>query len=156
MGLALSAEDALTHMNVCFRINLALAADGGYPDMDFGYAERSDRNFIYPLGEWRTAFLVICGISLSLSSGLNETDITVTIIGTSTFWCANLSLQTTPLSSNPLLFPLTRLTDYESFTESYCDHETKSLMYTLGVLYSVLGLVYFIMIVCGEREGGGV
>lgn len=79
--------------------------------------------------------------------GLNSSDINVTILGTSTFWCANLTLSDFGFHTDLLLFPINRLTDYQTFTDAYCSHETKSLMYTLGVLYCVMGVIYFIMIV---------
>jgi len=80
--------------------------------------------------------------------GLTAKDLTFTEYNQAQFWCAYLPLSSFHLENNNVtLFPIARVDDYESVSSSYVNHTTKSLMYTLGVLYSILGFLFFVMLV---------
>jgi hypothetical protein len=64
--------------------------------------------------------------------------------GDSVFWCVNESFDSLhPIGNTLRLFPVYHIEDYTMVTQPFVSHETKSLMYTLGVLYAIL-LVGFV------------
>jgi hypothetical protein len=63
-------------------------------------------------------------------------------------WCSNVSFSNLKVYNGTIrLFPIQRIENYQSATSDYVSTQTKALMYTLGVLYSLIGFLYLPILV---------
>jgi hypothetical protein len=103
------------------------SSDGVLDEMvrDFGYSS-SAYDFIYPIG--------LESIGVSNEQGTEA-------------WCTSVSYSDVTFDSDGTvrLFPIYRVVDYGSLQESTVSYDTKCMMYTLGVCYSIL---FFLFLFC--------
>jgi hypothetical protein len=125
--LQFSETKNLANMTVCLEVTYSNSSIYIFPD----FATLSeDGTILYPLG-------------------LDNDKIYEIDLSDAIFWCAVLDYQQLPAVNGKIsLFPIIRVEDYESETESYTDSQTKSLMYTLGVCYSLLAPLFLLTVVC--------
>jgi hypothetical protein len=122
--LRFSNSTYLTGFDVCLRISTYNLSSSYVPD--FGY-RLGQSSFIHPLG--------VDQIRMDATS-------------VALFWCAYLNFSILPSEDGMLqLFPIERVEDYESQTQSYVDQKTKILMYFLGVCYGLLFVIFGITLV---------
>jgi hypothetical protein len=145
-GVALIFSD-VTHVeifSICLRISDTTVTD--YPIPDFGYST-ADSAFIYPLG-WRHVAFSSPFYSLDFFNCIGISNITSVTLSGSTFWCAETSLRSLhPISNGILVFPVYRDAQYDTISMEYVTQQTLALMYTLGVLYSILGMAFLLIVV---------
>jgi hypothetical protein len=145
-GVSLKFTDVshIGNISICLRV-LSTADSSNYPVKDFGYA-MTNGSFIYPLG-WRSSLLCSFPFSHISISGLSAAIQTEVLNGV-TFWCGNVSFAELQSEGNIVsLFPVYRSEDYATADQPYVSEQTKALMYTLGVLYCLLGFLFLLMIV---------
>ncbi len=132
------------NISICLRV-LSTANSSNYLVKDFGYATING-SFIYPMGRQSSLLCSFPFPHLSIS-GLSAAIQTEVLNGV-TFWCGNVSFTDLQREGNIVsLFPVYRSEDYAIADQPYVSEQTKALMYTLGVLYCLLGILFLLMIV---------
>ncbi len=140
--MTFSNPSVVGSFRLCLRLSNTTSYDSLYPIRDFGYPD-SKLQYIYPLGMFDLPFVTSVN-PINLLKGLEI----LYISDESLFWCSDLKLSALPSKNNTIiLFPISHYDNYESVSSSYVSSTTKGLMYTLGVLYCIIGFIFFLMLV---------
>ena len=150
--LTLSDSEVVGQLEVCLLLSTEPPQNSPYSVPDFGYPAPNSQQF-YPLGECHSISFVFVNLPL----GLSAANITVFEKNSATFWCVTLPFASFhPIGNSATLFPIMREENYEDASTSDVSTTTKALMYTLGVLYCITGLAFFIILVCARQKEGKV
>jgi hypothetical protein len=151
-GLVLKFSDPseVVTLRICLLVS-GVRDTEKYPIADFG-SSTSLYQYINPLSTdiWLSSKWIISHFYSSpfCISPQDISQVEVWNVVQSTFWCADVLLAEMPMENDTIrVFPIERVSDFSSVSDSYTSNQTKDLMYILGAWYVFVGFLCILALV---------